>query len=128
MLVWKLARRSISDFQFHRLADNFLQSLAEQLEDLQGEFIEDIVHAEGVVTLKCASSKTFVINKQSPNKQLWLSSPFSGPKRYEFKEGYWANLTDGHSLLDLITDELNSKFKPNEPINLREPEGSLSNI
>mmetsp|Transcript_10644 Transcript_10644/g.20614 ORF Transcript_10644/g.20614 Transcript_10644/m.20614 type:complete len:91 (+) Transcript_10644:4691-4963(+) len=51
-----------------------------------------------------------------------------GPKRYEFKEGYWANLTDGHSLLDLITDELNSKFKPNEPINLREPEGSLSNI
>ena len=27
---------------------------------------------------------TFVINKQTPNKQIWLSSPFSGPKRYAY--------------------------------------------
>ena len=26
---------------------------------------------------------TYVINKQTPNKQIWLSSPISGPKRYD---------------------------------------------
>ena len=28
---------------------------------------------------------TYVINKQSPNRQIWLSSPVSGPKRYDFR-------------------------------------------
>lgn len=31
----------------------------------------------GVITLKLSSSLgTYVINKQTPNKQLWLSSPY----------------------------------------------------
>lgn len=25
-----------------------------------------------------------MINRQSPNRQIWLSSPTSGPKRYDF--------------------------------------------
>ena len=33
---------------------------------------------------------TYVINKQPPNKQIWLSSPQSGPKRYD-----WVILGDG---------------------------------
>lgn len=27
---------------------------------------------------------TYVLNKQPPNKQIWLSSPISGPKRYDW--------------------------------------------
>ena len=27
---------------------------------------------------------TYVLNKQPPNKQIWLSSPVSGPKRYDW--------------------------------------------
>lgn len=62
---------------------------------------------------------TYVINKQPPNKQIWLSSPISGPKRYDWcvvgdgqgdKEdsgaGYWIYARDGSSLSDLIRDEL----------------------
>ena len=30
----------------------------------------------GVLTLKLGSKGTYVINKQPPNKQIWLSSPF----------------------------------------------------
>jgi frataxin len=55
-----------------------------------------------------------VLNKQPPNKQIWLSSPFSGPKRYDFvvvegKEldnGEWIYLRDGSKLSDLIGEEL----------------------
>ena len=62
---------------------------------------------------------TYVINKQPPNKQIWLSSPVSGPKRYDWvvlgdgqneKEGTaagnWIYLRDRSSLNDLIRDEM----------------------
>lgn len=41
-----------------------------------------IEHAwQGVLTLNLGSHGTYVINKQSPNKQIWMSSPLSGPVR-----------------------------------------------
>jgi frataxin len=65
---------------------------------------------------------TYVINKQTPNRQVWLSSPVSGPFRYDRRatppppsgaageaaasaaapedgdEGAWVYARDGHSL------------------------------
>ena len=36
--------------------------------------------------------KIWVINKQAPNKQIWWSSPISGPLRFEYSGG---GLADG---------------------------------
>ena len=62
---------------------------------------------------------TYVINKQPPNKQIWLSSPISGPKRYDYvvlsegqdsKEGTgagdWVYLRDMSSLSSLLLTEV----------------------
>lgn len=55
---------------------------------------------------------TYVINRQSPNKQIWLSSPTSGPKRYDFvkgnseTEGYWVYKHDGIILHELLQTEI----------------------
>lgn len=62
---------------------------------------------------------TYVINKQPPNKQIWLSSPLSGPKRYDWcvvgegqtdkggsGEGGWIYGRDGSNLNALILEEL----------------------
>jgi frataxin len=62
---------------------------------------------------------TYVINKQPPNKQIWLSSPKSGPKRYDWvvmgdgqndkggtAVGDWVYLRDGSTLNKLFMDEL----------------------
>lgn len=63
---------------------------------------------------------TYVINKQPPNKQIWLSSPLSGPKRYDWlvaghtmhqKEdggvaGEWVYLRDGTTMSGLLKREL----------------------
>lgn len=35
------------------------------------------LHQSGVLTLKLDEHGTYVINKQPPNKQIWLSSPIS---------------------------------------------------
>jgi frataxin len=48
----------------------------------------------------------YVINKQTPNKEIWLSSPFSGPKRYSIIGGKWVYPQDGVSLHDLLSQEL----------------------
>ena len=60
-----------------------------------------------------------MINKQPPNKQIWLSSPKSGPKRYDWAvvgegqdqkggtaAGDWIYLRDGSTLNDLFLEEL----------------------
>lgn len=49
---------------------------------------------------------TYVINRQTPNKQIWLSSPKSGPKRYDFTNGTWIYKHDGKSLHQLLDDEI----------------------
>ena len=62
---------------------------------------------------------TYVLNKQPPNRQIWLSSPITGPKRFDWvvrgddmgsKEGSatgdWVYLRDGTSLISLLRKEL----------------------
>lgn len=60
-----------------------------------------------------SSNGTYVINRQSPNRQIWLSSPTSGPKRYDFvptnktaTEGYWIYKHDGITLHELLQEEI----------------------
>ncbi len=60
-----------------------------------------------------------MINKQPPNKQIWLSSPKTGPKRYDYviigdgqdqkqdtAVGDWVYLRDGSTLNDLLAEEI----------------------
>lgn len=73
----------------------------------------------GVLEIAIRDKGTYVLNKQPPNKQIWLSSPESGPKRFDWvvvgesmnqKEGGgvgdWIYLRDGTSLTDLLRKEL----------------------
>ena len=64
-----------------------------------------------MLTLHLGEKGTYVINKQSPNKQIWLSSPISGPKRYEFIETVWIYKHDGMTLHQLLEKELLLIFK-----------------
>lgn len=71
----------------------------------------------GVMTLRLPFG-TYVLNKQPPNKQIWLSSPKSGPKRYDWvvvnegqdvKEGTghgeWVYTRDGTTINELFEQE-----------------------
>ena len=88
------------------LADEALDTILEKADELSDE--RDDVEVElssGVLTLKTPEG-TWVLNKQVPNRQLWLSSPVSGPCRYEHVEGTWTHTRDGSSLADLLEREL----------------------
>ena len=66
------------DARFHREADHTLDVLFEEFERMIEEAdLEDadIELSQGVLTLKLGALGTYVINKQAPNRQLWMSSP-----------------------------------------------------
>lgn len=51
---------------------------------------------------------SFVLNKQAPNLQLWLSSPVRGPLRYDFDPATarWINNRDAHPMLPALADDI----------------------
>ena len=96
---------------FESSADTFLESLEEKLEILEeSEALQDICYSQGVLTIDMGIEGVWVINKQSPNKQLWLSSPKSGPMRFHASEadGKWRCTKGEGDLIYILNKELSS--------------------
>ncbi|KAM0801482.1 hypothetical protein BDR22DRAFT_847568 [Usnea florida] len=104
--------------QYHLLSDTYINTLLARLEEMQ-EASEDVEveYFSGVLTLTFPPHGTYVLNKQPPNKQIWLSSPVSGPKRYDWvvrdnsaggsvDDGEWVYLRDGTTLAGLFATEV----------------------
>ncbi|KAJ4355142.1 hypothetical protein N0V85_009558 [Neurospora sp. IMI 360204] len=111
----------LTDDEYHKLADQYMDRLVTHLEELQDEREDiDVEYSAGVLTVSFdAGIGTYVINKQPPNKQIWLSSPKSGPKRYDYvalgdgqnekegtAKGEWVYLRDNSTINQLFCDEL----------------------
>lgn len=69
----------------------------------------DASGAAGVMTIKFGGD-TFVLNKQAPSQQLWLSSPKSGPWHYRYADGHWLCTRDGHDLIQRLEEEFTALF------------------
>ncbi|XP_077988404.1 frataxin, mitochondrial-like [Glandiceps talaboti] len=100
----------LDEITYEKIADDTMDILSEYFEsfdDLSETTDEyDVLFTSGVLTVKVGGSVgTYVINKQTPNKQIWLSSPSSGPKRYDYVNGRWIYKHDGVALHDLLTQE-----------------------
>ncbi|XP_030049704.1 frataxin, mitochondrial isoform X1 [Microcaecilia unicolor] len=107
---------SLDENTYERLAEETLDSLAEFFEDLADQPYMpddyDVAFGNGVLTVKLGRELgTYVINKQTPNKQIWLSSPTSGPKRYDWTGSNWVYSHDGVSLHGLLEKELSAALK-----------------
>ncbi|KAK0255961.1 Mitochondrial matrix iron chaperone [Friedmanniomyces endolithicus] len=110
----------LSDEEYHLHADRYMERLQEQAEELQeGREDVEVDHAAGVLSITLPPNGTYIVNKQPTNKQIWLSSPLSGPKRYDWvvsgesmhqKEGGgvgdWVYVRDGTRLSALLRKEI----------------------
>ncbi|GAA6049922.1 hypothetical protein JCM3770_007051 [Rhodotorula araucariae] len=108
---------ALSDREYHDVANTAMDHLTDYLEnkledlDLAGldvEYSTSMCGKAGVLTVKLGVKGTYVINKQPPNKQIWLSSPVSGPKRYDYDPAHrvWFSARDGDLMHDLLNREL----------------------
>ncbi|XP_037077788.1 frataxin, mitochondrial-like [Pollicipes pollicipes] len=95
---------------YEAVCEETLESLCSYLEELlevaSAQPGVDVELSSGVLTVKLGEAGTYVINKQSPNKQIWLSSPVSGPKRYDFVDDGWVYRHDQQRLHELLSLEL----------------------
>ncbi|KAG7557769.1 Frataxin/CyaY [Arabidopsis suecica] len=68
----------LQEDEFHKLANFTINHLLEKIEDY-GDNVQidgfDIDYGNEVLTLKLGSLGTYVLNKQTPNRQIWMSSP-----------------------------------------------------
>lgn len=139
----------IADSEYHELADQYIDTLVLTLEEMAEDAKNGIeveysvcisfefmgytnTQEAGVLTLNHPAG-TYIINKQPPNKQIWLSSPVSGPKRYDWvvsgdgqhqkqetethEEGVggkWIYLRDGSTLTELLEKEVGVKLGSTE--------------
>ncbi|PYH96230.1 Frataxin [Aspergillus ellipticus CBS 707.79] len=113
----------LTDGQYYEYAEHYLNVVQTEIEKVQEEGSEmEAEYSAGVMNISVPGVGTYVLNKQPPNKQIWLSSPISGPKRYDwvvegdqmhekqesrpFVNGQWVYLRDGSNLTDLLNEEL----------------------
>eukprot|EP00002_Diphylleia_rotans_P012243 TRINITY_DN2398_c0_g1_i1.p2 TRINITY_DN2398_c0_g1~~TRINITY_DN2398_c0_g1_i1.p2 ORF type:complete len:145 (+),score=35.18 TRINITY_DN2398_c0_g1_i1:72-506(+) len=107
---------AFTEAEFHAHANEELEDIAERLEALETVVdldAFDVTCQMGVLTLKLGPPHgTYVINKQTPNKQIWLSSPSSGPKRYDYDadQKKWIYKHDSKGLRTLLKEELDAKL------------------
>lgn len=76
----------------------------------------DVEFSQGVLTITLGPTGTYVLNTQTPNRQIWMSSPMSGPWRYAWNPDgkQWISTRDGHPLAKRLTTEFSDVFK--EPV------------
>lgn len=111
----------LKEDEFHRLSNATVHHLQEKLEEY-GDTVEidgfDVDYGNEVLTLKLGDLGTYVLNKQTPNRQIWLSSPLSGPSRFDWDGNAqsWVYRRTKANLVKLLESELEQLC--GQPINL----------
>uniref|UniRef100_A0A7S2BQZ4 ferroxidase n=1 Tax=Haptolina brevifila TaxID=156173 RepID=A0A7S2BQZ4_9EUKA len=101
---------SVSLEDYHQYANCTLEAIQEvydERSDNDPTLAMDVEYADGVLNVEVGTLGTFVLNKQAPNRQLWGSSPISGPLRYDLctSSKAWVNSRDRHDMLALLADD-----------------------
>ncbi|KAL5222017.1 hypothetical protein ABZP36_026730 [Zizania latifolia] len=104
-------RPILPENEYHKLADETIHSLLGKLEEY-GDSLQmdgfDIDYGNQVLTLRLGELGTYVVNKQTPNRQIWLSSPVSGPSRFDWDASTkdWIYRRTGANLVLLLQKEI----------------------
>ena len=97
---------------FINLVDKSLTNIFESIVEKNYIFIEDLDLSNGILKIDLKNNKTYIINIQKNNKQIWLSSPFSGPKRFEYINNEWVDIHNNKiKLYELLNSEFNNNYK-----------------
>ncbi|KAJ5935159.1 Frataxin [Penicillium verhagenii] len=114
---------SLTPEEYHDYSEHYFNVLIAELEKAQEEGSDvEAEYSAGVLNITIPAIGSYVLNKQPPNRQIWLSSPISGPKRFdwvlegdrmhekqdtrEFSHGQWIYLRDGSNLTEILNGEM----------------------
>lgn len=101
---------SLDDSRYATLVDDLLERIADTIDEVLGEEIDAELQS-GVLTLSLEAGGQYVLNKNAPMKQVWLSSPVSGAWHFNYADGDWLSTREPKVALDaLLAKEMKDKF------------------
>lgn len=98
---------SMTDSQFHQLADELFTQIDIAIEDAideQGADV-DIDSSGNVVQLEFQDGSKIVINKQEPLHQIWLATKFGG-YHFSYIDGQWIDDRSQHIFLPYVIESI----------------------
>ena len=92
---------------FEAAAQKTLSTLLDRIDDDLGDEFDVDLNA-GILNIELADGTKYVINKNSPNHEIWMSSPLSGASHYFLEDDLktWIDTRSGHNLFDILAQEL----------------------
>ena len=59
---------TLNETDFVKKAESYLEQLTEQLDQSEHQIFDDIEYSAGVLNIEMVDGRSFVLNKQTPNK------------------------------------------------------------
>lgn len=118
--TYKKTMSSSEEYSFYNNANLYLETLFNRLDEEDQIPCENIEFSMGVLSFSLGNRK-YVLNLQRPNKQIWLSSPISGPQRYEYNNEIkkWVNVRDMSIVLDKVIEKEINEYLIEKKIEIR---------
>ncbi len=92
--------------EFEDMADETLERLFDVIDAALGDEA-DVDFDNGILSVELKDSRQYVINKNAPVRQIWVSSPLSGASHYRFdtQSGTWVSTRSTDGLLAVLSGE-----------------------
>jgi CyaY protein len=84
----------MTESDFHRAVEAVLARIEASVEDA------DALDADlegGVLTLECADGSRIIVNRQTPNREIWVAAK-SGGFHFAWRDGAWRDTRSGEEL------------------------------
>jgi CyaY protein len=86
--------RIMTESDFHRAVDAVLERVESALAD-EDELDVDV--EAGVLTVTCADGSRIIVNRQTPNREIWVAAR-SGGFHFASRDGAWHDTRSGEEL------------------------------
>ncbi|EJW03997.1 iron donor protein CyaY [Edhazardia aedis USNM 41457] len=94
-----------SDILYKGIVEKTLHKIYEIFDSQPYKF--DLEHEEGVLSFKIPKIGEYVLNRQPPVQQLWISSPITGPKKFRLDKNLnFCGIKDNQTVDTYILTEI----------------------
>ncbi len=87
-------RGIMNESDFHRDVDAMLARIEAAVEEVDAL---DVDLESGILTLTCPDGTRIIINRQTPNREIWVAAR-SGGFHFSLREGAWRDTRSGDEL------------------------------
>jgi CyaY protein len=88
----------MTESEFHQAVDAVLARIERALDDAPEL---DFDTAGGILTIECDDGSRLIINRQTPNREIWVAAR-SGGFHFAFRDGAWRDTRTGEELFGAL--------------------------